>query len=128
MLDAAAVHVARLKDGRLIFSLEPRALDKVFAQCVSPAAPAATLARLVASFSEHSGLDVLVADDSPSLGSHLLKKAGRPFAPPEISVDQGTRVIQFYALSSDGSVLYELKGRIGNQVAVEAQELASNYY
>lgn len=124
VIDAAGVYVARLRDGSLIFSSEAKALDKVFTSCVSSATPAATLANLMAGFSRYAGMVVLVEDDSPSIGGDLLKKAGREFAAPEISVEQGARLVKFYALSFDDSTLFEIKGRIGKQVTVKAKRLA----
>jgi len=124
VLDAAGVYVARLRDGSLIFSSEAKALDKVFTSCVSSATPAATLANLMAGFSRYAGMVVLVEDDLPSIGDDLLKKAGRKFAAPGISVEHGARLVKFYALSIDGSTLFEIKGRIGKKVTVKAMRLA----
>lgn len=118
--------VARLKDGSLIFSSEPHALDEVFARCTSAATPPGTLAKLMVNFSRYAGLRVL-EDDSLIVAQDLLKKAGREFTAPGIVAGQGERVVRFMALSPDGSTLLELKGRIGKQVSVEAQRVANTY-
>lgn len=124
--DGVGLVVAILKDGSSIVSSEPQAMDQVFARCISPEAPARTLARLMTDFSRYSGLRVL-EDDSLTVVDDLLKKAGRQFAAPGIVAAEGTKVVRFMALSGDGSTLYELKGRIGKPLAVEAQELAKTY-
>lgn len=125
--DAAGVIVAKLRDGSLIFSSDPNALNKVFSSCLSPSAPATTLAKLMLGFSRNAGMVVLAEGNSPLVAINLLKKAGREFTVPEISVEGEARVIKFFALSPDGSTLFEVKGRIGNPISVEAKRLAGTY-
>lgn len=124
VLDGLSIGVARLKGGSLIVGSEPEALDKVLDKCVASAAPPGTLAILMVSFSRYAGLRVLTQQDiSMGVGVDLLKKAGRQFAAPSISVEQGARVVRFFALAPDGSSLIEVKGRIGKQVTIESKAL-----
>jgi hypothetical protein len=122
VLDGASVGVARLKDGSLILGSEANALSNVFAKCISPATPAGTLATLLTSFSRYAGLRVL-HDNSLGVARALLKQAGQDFVAPEIVAGQGGRVVRFFALSTDGSVLYRVEGHIGSQVTVNVERL-----
>jgi hypothetical protein len=122
VLDGASVGVARLKDGSLIVGSDANALNDVFARCVSPAAPAGTLAQLLVSFSRYAGLRVL-HDNSLGVARSLLDKAGQKFAAPEIVAERGGRLVRFLALSVDGSMIYRVEGHVGSEVSLKVQRL-----
>jgi len=123
VLDGLSIGVARLKDGSLIIGKDPDALDRVFARCISANTHVGTLADVLISFSQYRSMRVL-QDNSLGVGRDLLKKAGRKFAAPQVSVEQGTRVVRFFALSPDGLSLLQITGRIGQRVTVEGRALS----
>lgn len=123
VLDGLSIAVAQLKDGSLIIGRDPDALDKVFARCISADTPVGTVAELLISFSKYRSMRVM-QDNSLGVGRDLLKKAGRKFAAPQVSVEQGTRVVRFFALSPDGLSLLQITGRIGQRVTVEGKALS----
>jgi hypothetical protein len=125
VLDGASVAVARLSDGGLIASTDPKALETVFSRCVSASAPAATLAELLARFSQDPGPLRVVHDNSDVTAQILLRRSGQTFAPPEAVKDGNVRWIRFLGLSEDGAELYRVAARVTSDgIIVEAERLA----
>lgn len=122
--DGVNVGVARLQDDSLIVASEANALSDVFVKCVSSETPASTLAELLLRFSEYAGL-VVLHDNSLLGGRLLLKQAGLDFSPPESVAQRGNRLIRFFALSTDGSVLFRVEGHINKQVSIKLERLAN---
>jgi hypothetical protein len=125
VLDGASVAVARLNGGGLIASTDPKALETVFSRCVSASTPAATLAELLARFSQDPGPLRVLHDDGDVTAQILLRRSGQTFAPPEAVKDGDVLRIRFLGLSEDGADLYRVEARVaGDGVMVKAERQA----
>jgi hypothetical protein len=125
VLDGASVAIARLSDGGLIASTDPQAVQTVLSRCTLASTPGATLAELLARFSQNPGPLRVLHNNSDVTARILLRRSGQTFAPPKAVRDRKVLRIRFLGLSEDGTDLYRVEGRVTHDgVSIQAERLA----
>ena len=125
VLDGASVAIARLSDGGLIASTDPQAVQTVLSRCTLASTPGATLAELLARFSQNPGPLRVLHNNSDVTARILLRRSGQTFAPPKAVRNRNVLRIRFLGLSEDGSDLYRVLGRATRDgVSIQAERLA----